>query len=299
MPNKIPKNGIVNADQEITVTLTAKPEGYAYGSGTLLDLMAYAAEEATSADLETWDAEHEAVKTVWNEQGAELVRDSLNELDPAAVCAIANDPDITPDMFKASEYLPGDFLELEHPRTFARIVDGIRPHDVVCGEGPAWLLPAAVKALEEAEGYVQEEAEKEWLNGDYHGNYAGVLNLIPRAMFGKYTDAVMSWDPKTDSVTITATAQEWADYLGEDWLLDDNLLQLPRDGASCDYEANLADSVSEAIQYAADSRARVHKAKAEADHAERLKRQADRAASEARALEAKKAAALERAKSKK
>lgn len=74
MTNKIPNNGIVNADQEITITLKAKPEGYAYGSGTLLDLMAYAAEEPTSADFEMWDAEHEAVARTWAEDGRMLVR---------------------------------------------------------------------------------------------------------------------------------------------------------------------------------------------------------------------------------
>jgi hypothetical protein len=293
MLNKIPANGIIPADQELTVTMTAKDGGYRYGCGSLLDLLAYAAEESTSADLETWDAEAEAVAQTWAEDGRMLVRDSLNELNPAAVCGIVQDPDITPGMFKDSEYLPGDFLELEHPRTFARIVDGISPHDAVRGEGPAWLMPEALTLLEKAEGYIQEDALREWLDGDYRGNYPGVLRLIPRAMFGKYTEAEMSWNSKTDTVTITATAQEWADYLGEDWTIEgfEDLLQLPRDGASCDYEKNLSADVLATASYSAERRAERLKAKAEANHAER-------AAAEARALENKKAEALKRAKSK-
>lgn len=194
--------------QRISVSINFGEKGTVYGCGHALDTMLYAYGLTTEDSLWEWsaDAEHDAIEYVLREYDWEAYTlERLNALE-------------TPS--PNNEYLYGDWMRFEQPGAFIETSkeDKKRITGYVWEELGDWSsdhIPADLrKELTRAYNATQEDIQREWLHGDRSSE--GVLRRLACALFGRYTDAEVEWDQKTDTVTIHATADEWREWMGYD-----------------------------------------------------------------------------------
>lgn len=202
-----------------TLTFKPKKDGYCYGTGSLLDMFAYAHDLPTSQngfqDGWLWDAQSEAVAYRWRENASRYVRDSLNVLSPEEAAYIVEAATDRVCDLKNPDMLAGDVLDLDYPAEMLTVVYSLDPHDIVSRAAPAWLTPDAEKKLQEAEDVISDYYHKEWLHGD-HRDWVGILRELSKKMFGGYSTAEMDYNEKTDTLTITAELEDWREYLGDE-----------------------------------------------------------------------------------
>lgn len=202
-----------------TLSFKPKKDGYTYGSGSLLDMFAYAEGLPTSEngfdDGWLFDAQSEAVLSVWKDNSSRHVRDSLNLLSPEDASHVIEELTDRVCDLKNPDMLAGDVLDLDYPAEMLKVVFSLDAFEIVRGDAPAWLTPDAEKELQEAEDVTSDYYYKEWLHGD-HRDWAGILRELSKKMFGGYSTAEMDYDEKTDTLTITAELEDWREYLGDE-----------------------------------------------------------------------------------
>lgn len=192
--------------KRISVIISFGENGTVYGCGHALDTMLYAYGLTTEEETWEWaaDAEHDAIGYVLREYDWEAYTLERLNLLPTV----------------SEEYLHGDYLRFEFPDRFKEYVreDRERISELVkeslgdwsSSEIPADLKKDLVRAYEGTQEYIQHE----WLHGDRSND--GVLSQLAKALFGRYTSADIDWDPKTDTVTIDTTPDEWREWMGYD-----------------------------------------------------------------------------------
>lgn len=193
-------------EQRISVSINFGEKGTVYGCGHALDTMLYAYGLTTEDSLWEWsaDAEHDAIEYVLREYDWEAYTLERLNLLPTV----------------SEEYLHGDYLRFEFPDRFKEYVreDRERISELVkesLGDWSSSDIPADLKKdLSRAYNATQEDIQREWLHGDRSSD--GVLRKLVCALFGRYTAADIDWDPKTDSVTIDTTPDEWREWMGYD-----------------------------------------------------------------------------------
>lgn len=217
-------------EQRISVSINFGEKGTVYGCGHALDTMLYAYGLTTEEETWEWnaDAEREAIEYVLREYDWEAYTlERFNEMSPGIASewlrsnfdAIAIIGSIGVKIVQ-SEYLPGDWLRIDFPAAFKKMVSADKeaitelvndtPGDWTNEKIPADLRKELTRAYESA----QEDNEREWLHGDRSSD--GVLRKLVQALFGRYTAADIDWDPKTDTVTIDTTPDEWREWMGYD-----------------------------------------------------------------------------------
>lgn len=202
-------------------TFSAKAEhGYITGTDIVSDV-AYALDMWTWEDCELNNDQYlgEAVRQAIKDfDWTRWLRDELNDSwqftrEMLAVAGAGDDADNVCASIEASEYLAGDYLELEEPTMFADIVKDrkvcaedslseVWPYNEEAG-APAELL----KELARIRDRLYDDLRHEWLHGDRSND--GVL-----AMIGKHFDAEVDYNQKDDSLALTFTEESGRDLLG-------------------------------------------------------------------------------------
>lgn len=212
----------------VSVSISFDDGGTVYGCGHTLDTLLYAHGLQTEESLFEWlaDTGWLAINHVLEQYNFNAyTRDRLNELTPSAMLAemlgtLAPIGVVSAEEIANSEYLPGDWLQINRPEAFRllvredhrRILDAVRDH---MGDWASAPIPEDLrKELERAQESAQEDATHEWLHGDRSSD--GVLRQLGEALFGRHTSAEVEWDQKTDTVTIDASSEEWREWLGYD-----------------------------------------------------------------------------------
>lgn len=218
----------MDKSERVSVTISFGDNGTIYGCGHALDTMLCAYGLTTEEETWEWivDAERDAMNYVLKEYDFETytlerlnngkASDMLGEILKRQIAVGA----LSATEIDTSEYLPGDWLRFNHPAAFESLVS----HDqtFICelvedtiGDWTSEAIPADLrKELIRAHESTQRESRHEWLHGDRSND--GVLSRLAKVLFGRYTDAEVAWETKTDTVTIDATTDEWREWMGYD-----------------------------------------------------------------------------------
>lgn len=196
-----------------TYTITLKSEDIKTDTtctGMLIDKMALASGQRESDQLfseggydEVEDANIDYVFDHFDWETACI--EHLNELDNREVNAML--AELMPDRnekpfkdYKKQNLLFGAFLALNYPDKFAEqlkfYTDYTKEETLNEGHGSNAEL---AEEIQDARDNMWKQAYKEWLHGDYHGNYKGVLYHI-RKYFGAEE---VNYNEKTDTMSMS------------------------------------------------------------------------------------------------
>lgn len=202
-----------NQEKRVSVDVHFGERGTIYGCGHSLDTMLYAHEVMTEDELfgQNADGENEVVEAVMRDYDfKQHVREWFNRYDREALSTMLELP-------LSDEYLPGDALYFDQKVKFRELVNAAeeRAHEILANaeyddytEGEFVQL---AKDMREAREWFWDTLTREWLHGDRHE--AGALKWLGWEMFGRGSDASVSWEPKTDTVNIEAAEDDWREYL--------------------------------------------------------------------------------------
>lgn len=254
------------------VSVSFGERGTIYGCGHALDTFLFAF--GLTTEEETWEwrnnAQHEARKYVLDQYDWEAyTRDRFNE------DATAN----AQKEIKASEYLAGDWFEINRPEHFAEVVSVERERveaiaDDNYGNEQAEGCPSDLLAeLNRAEYNISKDCEKEWLNNDYHEE--GILDQLSRKLTGERGN--VEWLSVTDVIVIRFYEDSARDFMGYEIGEDDPIV--PQDVekevkryvlAKCEENAARRKSASEAKRKEWEKTVAYKKAQADAAAAKKI-----------------------------
>lgn len=256
------------------ISINFGEKGTVYGCGHSLDTLLFAHDLFTESDLHdnAINYENEALEYAFKQYDfAELLRKQMNVADSEFY---EHELGVT----LSREYLAGDALYFDHRELFNKLANEKEERarkmfdDGEYTDYTGLEFVELAKELREARDWYWENAQKEWIHGDR--SEPGVLKQLSESMFGRSSDAEISWNSETDTVEIDASEKEWREYMG--YVLDE------------DEPLPTAEALAEFVKKDVINQCEAHKKKLEAKAAER--------AAERARLQAREQAQLEREK---